>query len=483
MPGVDVTTATRSGPSAPVLAPSGQAFFAGMADRGPTDEAVTIHGLADFEAWFGTRVSYSHLHDTVRIFFEEGGSQAHVVRVVGPSATKGQIILDDRAGSPADTVKFVAASAGAWSGNLDVVVADGTVSNSVTISLMLDDVQVESHANLTSPAAIVAAFAASKFVDVTDLGSVTAAPNNNPAAGTFSLSSGTDDRSNATATEYEDALDTFGSALGTGAVSIPGVGTTVHQKIIDHCVANNRVGILSMAEDDEVSDLTTQAGLLNSEYAGLFAPWLKVTATTATTRNVPPDGLVAATRNRAHVETGPWRAGAGQIGVSQSRSVVGLVADYGRADGETLDTGKVSAIRAISNVIRVYGWRSLSNDVDNYKYLTSRDLLNALVYEAEQRLEQYVYLPIDAKGHLLSSVQGTLVGILEPIRQKGGVFEWRNAAGDLLDPGYLVETGSNVNSLEQMANDIIKAQVSVRMAPSAALISVTIIKVGLLSNL
>ena len=49
MPGVFVTTQTRTGPSAPNLSPSGQVFMAGMAERGSTAAPVLIRSLADFE--------------------------------------------------------------------------------------------------------------------------------------------------------------------------------------------------------------------------------------------------------------------------------------------------------------------------------------------------------------------------------------------------------------------------------------------------
>jgi hypothetical protein len=53
MPGVNVTTATRSGPTAVVTAPSGQFFVVGQAARGATDAPTLLTGFADFELYFG----------------------------------------------------------------------------------------------------------------------------------------------------------------------------------------------------------------------------------------------------------------------------------------------------------------------------------------------------------------------------------------------------------------------------------------------
>lgn len=477
MPGVSVTTATRTGPTAANTAPSGQLFVAGQAERGSVTGAVAVRGLADFELYFGDRVSYSHLYDNVATFFEEGGSLAYVTRVVGPSATTGFVDASDRANPANQTVRFAAASPGAWSDDLTVTVADLASTKEFVVALSGTTVERFTASTLTD---LLEAFQDSNYIVATSLASPAVSPTNMPAVGTYDLSAGNDNRSSITATHYESALTRFVLGLGDGAVAIPGVGSSVHSALISHAAANRRIALLSASETTSVASLKTLADNLNSEYAGLFAPWVQISSPTGT-RYTSPEGYVAAVRNRAHQEAGPWRAPAGQVSVA--RSVIGLKSDYTRAQGDELDAAKVSAIRLINNSIRLYGWRSLSDDTANYSLLTGRDVLNRLVTESEVQLEQYVFQTIDGKGQLLSSIGGTLVGILEPIRQAGGLFERYNEAGDLLDPGYLVETGSTVNTLTNLANNEVRARVSVRISPSAALITVTIVKVGLLSNL
>jgi len=478
MPGVNVTTTTRTGPVASNLAPSGQVFMAGQAERGSVTEAVVIRGLADFRAKFGDRVAYSHLYDNIATFFEEGGAQAYVTRVVGPAATIGDVTLNDRQTPSEPTLTIAAANPGAWSSNLDVVVED-TTGSITEIRIVLNDVTVETFSG-TTVGEIVDALADSQYVTVTNEGSDGVAPANKPAEGTFTLSAGSDDRANITATHYETALTRFDLSLGDGSVAIPGVGSSVHSALIAHAAANRRIALLSESETASVATLKSTAAALNSEYAGLFAPWVQISTTTGT-RYTSPEGYVAGVRNRAHVEAGPWRAPAGQIAVA--RSVIGLKYDYNRATGDELDAAKVSAIRLINNTVRLYGWRSLSDDTANYALLIGRDVLNRIVVESERRLEQFVFQTIDGKGQLLSAIGGTITGILEPMRAAGGLFERVAEDGSPIDSGYLVETGSSVNTLENLANNIVNARVSVRVSPAAALISVTIVKVGLLSNL
>ena len=113
MPGVVITTATRTGPTSATVRQSSQAFFVGLADRGPTDKATLITSQEQFEQVYGGYVSYAYLQPTVQTFFEEGGTQCYVGRVVGPSATTGTLTVDDA--SSADALKFDAVGAGAWS--------------------------------------------------------------------------------------------------------------------------------------------------------------------------------------------------------------------------------------------------------------------------------------------------------------------------------------------------------------------------------
>ena len=472
MPGVNVTTATRTGPTAVVTAPSGQFFVAGQAERGSTTEATLLLGFADFEEYFGNRVTYSHLSDTVKTFFEEGGSKCYAVRVVGPAASNATVTLDDA--SSADTLVVTAENAGAWGADIDIVVS-GTTTKSLAV---VYDGETKETFTGTTIAEILESAAGSRWVTITSSGSTSVNPL--PANGTFSLTGGSDDRSNITATHYTDALAKFTINLGDGSVAIPGIGTTVHAGLIAHASANRRIALLDHSETATTANLITAADAVNSEYAGLFAPWVQI-STVSGSRYIPPVGYIAAVRNRAHVEAGPFRAAAGAI--ATARFVTGLKYEYTRTEGDSLDAAKVNAIRIINNSVRNYGWRSLSDDTDNYALLTGRDLLNRLVTESEKRLEQFVFQTVDGRGQLLSAINGTIVGIVEPYRQAGGLFEKFDADGNLVDPGYLVETGTTVNTLDNLANNEVKARLSVRISPSAALISVTIVKVGLLAGL
>jgi hypothetical protein len=482
-PGVIVTTTTRIGPTAPLKAPSGKFFAAGLTERGDTSAAIEVRNMTDVEALTGNRVTYGALYDALQLFFNEGGEGAYLSRVVGPSATKGTLTLVDRAGSPVNTLRVDAQNAGSWSSTLQVQVLDGSLSNTFRIIVTLSGVIVEDWNNLVSPAAAALIASDSKYVRITDLASATVAPNNNPAVlAATALSAGSDDRASVTTSHYTAALTRFTKELGDGAVAIPGQnGSAIWTAINTHCVANNRVGLLADARAATVQQLVTNASGVNSEYCGLFAPWLKVSDGAGGSRVVSPEGYVAAARARAHLTEGPWRAPAG--GLSVASTILDVDVRYSPDDGATLNGGRVSAIRFIANSIRLYGWRSTSADAVSFYMLKDRDFLNYLVTQSEALLEPFVFSTIDRKGQLLSSVNGALSGMCLALAQKNAFFPLLDGVGNQIDPGYSVDTGATVNTPATAASHQINAKLSVRVSPTGEQITLNIVKADLSASL
>lgn len=478
MPGVNIITTAMGDVATPLPDESGTFFVAGLAERGPTDRAIVVRGLADFVAIFGARAPYSHLYDSVRCYFEEGGTQAYIARVVGSDATAGTVSVDDRATSPVPTLNITAGSVGAWSSSVVVTVEEGGVPNSVLVSVVIDGDIVEQYNNIQSVDEIVSRFGASTFVNVANAGSATVAPDNLPAIGTYAVTAGNDDRTSVVADDYVKALEMFVPGLADGAVAIPGVGTSVHEGLLTHAETHGRIALLSANMDVSVGEIKSIAGALNSDAGGLFVPWLPVSDSANGTRVVPPEGAVAGRRAVAHTLVGAHRAPAGQMGIMRSAS--GVYVDYTRAQADELDSAKVSVVRRVNNTVRLYGWRSLSNDINNWGYLHHRDVLNRIVATSEIALEEYVFAPVDSTGQTLSSIHSTLVSILEPMRQ-AGAFYARIENDDEVDPGYVVETGTSINTTASLAQNKVRAKVFVRVVPLGALIELTITKVSLTS--
>lgn len=88
------------------------AAFLGRATKGPIDKAVRLLSLADFERNFGEPEPRSELAAAVRLFFQNGGSECYVVRLVkkGTAATS-SITLKNETGAK-DVLKFSAKEPG-----------------------------------------------------------------------------------------------------------------------------------------------------------------------------------------------------------------------------------------------------------------------------------------------------------------------------------------------------------------------------------
>lgn len=481
MPGVIVRTATRSGPANPTSPESARYFVAGLAERGSTTAPLRVRSMAEYELQLGGRVSYGALYDDLKMFFEEGGAEAYVARVVGDAATKGFLTLKDRAAvTPLDTLKIEAASEGAWSANVAVQVAAGTAAGTYKLIVSYNGVVAENFDNLTTPADAVNATARSVYVRATNMGSATAAPSNQPAIlASTPLSAGADDRVSVTAGDVTDALSRFGFELGAGAVGLPGyAASAVGAAAIAHCKTYNRIALLSVVNGATINDAIAAAATFTNdgEFAGVFYPWVTVPDGATATRTISPEGYVAACRTRAHRDVGAWRAPAGEI--AQAQYIVAPAVTLSKTQANQLDEGRVSAIRTVVGTTRLYGWRSLSTDADNYALLIGRDVLNALAVQGEKLLEPYVFETIDGRGQLLGRVQSTLVGMVDPIRAAGGLFE-RVVNGDVIDPGYSVDVGPAINTPDDLAANEIHAVLAVRVSPVGQLIDLTIVKSGL----
>ena len=471
--GINIRTATRSGPVNPTVPASGRYFVVGQFDRGRTDVAQRVRSLAELEVLYGGRVSYGSAYDDLPMFFEEGGTEAHVIRVVGPAATVGTLTLDGAGG--VDSVRIDALGAGAWSADVDVTVAAGSIAGiKVTIDGPLEG-DTENYDNLESAAAVASALATSRYVKGTDLGGPIPV-----AIAATALSAGADDRASITATHMTNALDLLDIALGAGAVAIPGYASSlVGAGLMEHAKENRRLAILAAARGASDADYIAAAAARlapDGEHGGIFGPWLEVPLGNGVTKLVSPEGYVAAKRALAHLSEGPWATPIGEPSVA--RFVLGTERAITRAQGNTLEEANVNPIRVVQNTTRIYGYRSLSTDLANYALLIGRDVLNYVADEADRRLERFVGRPVDGKGQLLASVASELVGILDPMRQAGGLYE-RVVDGQLIDPGYSVDVGPTVNTAAVLNANTVAAVVALRVSPVAALIDLTIVKAGL----
>jgi hypothetical protein len=480
MPGVVVTTAVRTGPSVANVTPSATFFIVGRTERGPSDEAVLVSSLADYEEQFGGFVAYGVVHQQMQTYFEEGGSQAYVARVVGASATAGTANLNNSSSTAAITL--TANGAGSWSSELDAqVVAAGA---GFAVKLFLNDIYIYSTGECSSATVAVNKINTSALASAY-VSAAIGAGGGIPVAGSAVTFSAGSDSNTPTTSAYTTALNLFNDTFGAGAVAIPGqYGSTIWDALISHCNSNNRIALCAFEEEatsvDAISDTAAYANASNSEHAAFFFPWIQIERDANVLAYISPEGYVAAKRALAQNSEGPWRPYAGLM--SEASYVLGLKTNISKTTSDDLDEGRVNGLRVINGRVRIYGARTASNDEINFRYITAQEMLNYVVVEAQARLEDLVFSTIDGRQTLFSNVKSRLINLLDPIRINGGLYEAFDATGRRIDYGYSVVVNEAINPVSQLAGGLVRAKVGIRVSSVGDQIEIAVTKSNLTAS-
>jgi uncharacterized protein len=117
------------------------AAFVGYTAKGRDNRARRIFGFPDYERSFGGLASSSELSYAVHQFFENGGTEAYIVRVPGHGALPALLPIREKTAGGVDTLKVTASSTGIWGNGILVDVDyDGiTVGNDTTFNLTISD--------------------------------------------------------------------------------------------------------------------------------------------------------------------------------------------------------------------------------------------------------------------------------------------------------------------------------------------------------
>ena len=113
MPGINVTTAVRTGPTGNGDIVAGQWFVVGEAERGDITKPTLCRSFSDYVREYGDYQA-GNLYQYVKTYFDEGGTRCQVQRVLGASHATATKTFQDTAGSPANTITFTAKNPGKW---------------------------------------------------------------------------------------------------------------------------------------------------------------------------------------------------------------------------------------------------------------------------------------------------------------------------------------------------------------------------------
>lgn len=473
--GVEVEFSTTRSSITPSVPGSATAFFVGITERGPLDEAILVQSPVDFARKCGGRTANTTLVDPVTAFFREGGRRLYVARVAGSVPVKASAMLKDRSTTPGlNTIKLEATSAGAWGNNLTAVVEDGTQASTVKITIKLSGVTVDTRNNMATTTAIVTAFSTSRWVRAIDQDSVTAAPNDLPKlTGSAAFSGGDDDLDTVTdETKYLTALDLFDEDLGPGVVVIPGQDIEdVASGLATHCttVGTERIALASAPYGtDKDTAISTGTSMLEvgGKSVGMVWPWLGFREGTVE-RWVDPAAIAAGQRARAQL-AGAWNAPSAHP-YRDAKFVSLIEVNVTKADVNDLGEAGVNAYQRRSGIIMLRNWWSLTEDPD-FPTLSTYDCLATIASDLRTTLDREgVWQVIDGGEWAASKAEGLCSSYLQQWADNGGLFPESG------DKGY---TADFIVTPELLVNEQAEMSIGVRLSHHAALITLRINSVG-----
>jgi len=390
------------------------ALFIGWAPKGPVDRALRMTSYADYERAYGGLHADSYLSFAVRQFYDNGGSDAYVVRITGVGG--GAAVAASRT---INNLVVVANSPGLWGNRLKIVPAGTAASFRIDVVDVgpsgTDNILLETFVNLSMTATDLRYAPAIINDNSTQIRVSTTAGGVVPGS-TQMLTGGAD------GTVLKPGLATFNSAVlalfGMGAIAdridlfniicVPGLtDVTTIGTLQGHAKSKRAFLIVDCAENATIA--TTGAGVgatanlptSNSARANsaLYFPWVIAPdpLQSGALRPFPPSGFIAGIFARTDGDRGVWKAPAGTE--ANLNGVLGPKTNMSDAENGLLNPLGINCLRSLpvySNV--VWGARTLDGDNNRgseWKYIPVRRMALFLEESLYRGTQWVVFEPND----------------------------------------------------------------------------------------
>ena len=363
-------------------------LFVGWAPRGPTNRALRLTSFADYQRAYNGLDSRSFLGYAVGHFYDNGGSDAYVLRLADATATTAACDIGD--------IHIPASSPGAWASNFSVRltrrVDDATRFTIDIIQPSANNAVLESFANLsvsrTDPRFVLAVInGRSAFIDNLTVAAVPTTPANATVAlnattnGVDGTVIGPADAAFRTALTaafdvggIADRIDLFNIVCVPGLTDGPTIAT------LQQRVRNRRAFLIVDAGQTEivstvVASLAGKTGV-NAPNSALFFPWVQAPdpLQQGALRPFPPSGFMAGIFARTDSSRGVWKAPAGTE--ASITGATGLAITMSDAENGQLNPSAVNCLRTLPVYGTVaWGARTLDgNDArgSEWKYIPVR---------------------------------------------------------------------------------------------------------------
>lgn len=482
--GVTTEPSVQSAPSSQSV-PSGLFQLVGVTMKGPLNFNGILRNIKQYTDLFGDRSPFETCYETARTYFQEGGSELMVTRVVGATATNGSVTLQDAGETPVDVMTIEIIDPGAHSSNFQAIVSTNqdntfnlTVLDNATGRVIVTFQNNESVTDLSSQAI------GNDYVKITHLGE-----SNNPAAGAFNFTAGTDGRNDVggiNAADYGTALAAHKAVRSAVSVGAPGQHPTIIAPVLgEHCANTNKIGLLDVPPGTTIEEAKLIGEeLLGSAYSSYLSmplyPAIHVPDGNDKTRVASPIGYAAAKRSQVHRTLSYANAVAGPsvASVWNFKPSVRLDED----DINDLNQSGINAIQSGSGAPFLNNWSSLSNEPGLFD-LNVRDTMNNLTVAFEAGFKRLLWRPNDGRDNLRAEAQSIVDGIMAPLVSGGYLFPTQDGEGNYMDNGYSVAIEDIRTSGQAAPYDRVQVAVAVKLSPTLRHIHVPIRNVDLRSAL
>jgi phage tail sheath protein FI len=484
-PGVYITETLLPGPVAAVGTANAAGAVVGVFAQGPTTVTL-VTSWYDFVKKFG---GYNTLYPAtfgVGQFFQNGGTELYVRRVLHSDATAAAIVVPHTSGGSDVMATVTAKNLGTDGNNLrvqftatgrsnyfDLTVYKETVAG--TGSNVANDLILERYSNV-----VVNDPTSSDYVSsVVNLQSqyITIAVSDNTKSPTTSVLPlvGGADGSSVVASDFAGVLAEFDVIDRPLVMFAPEIltqlgstdGATVHDAMIAWANAGNGYAVLdtpavnvpATAVSDAISYATARTTPTVGQ-AAIYFPHYYITdpvgRSAQSLRKVGPAGAVAGLYLSTDKQVGPFKAPAGIR--TAVRGAVALEKSFTSAELDTLNSG-ISPVNALRNLpgsgIVVMGARTLQQDGSVNKYVNMR---RSLIY-IEKRLKDAAQFAIFENNNedLWTRINTVLTNILNEYRNQGGL------RGTTPAQAFFVKVDKENNTPATIANGEVHIEVGVAL--------------------
>ena len=379
------------------------AVFIGRAKRGPVDKPVLCLNFSDFERTFSSDTSKGDLPRSVRLFFQNGGTQCFVLRIAPDAMAASALVQNED--NDGNSFKATAISPGIDGDKIELFVEHDVDAPNDTFNLeiMFDGEPVEKWTWISmapNSSKYLPKYVNSGLVVFSDFGE------KRPADTTTFLENGVED----IPPRLVDFLDMAFPIIDRNIdlfnlMVLPKDAGYSHETALwaaasDLCLKRRAFLLIDSPEnwktkEDALSEINSLRSGLVKDHSALFFPHVMVRENGM---NIPvgPAGAIAGLISRIDANRGVWKAPAGTE--ADIRGINGLSYRFSDEENGVLNPRGINTIRIFPNGIVNWGARTMDGD-DNFasewKYIPVRRTALFIEESLYRGLKWVVFEPND----------------------------------------------------------------------------------------